>query len=121
MRPAVLILECRQEVAAALQGAVEYARCRPIVRTYLECLSDLGVAPAAIIVRIAHEGVSEPPHAVLERLPANRPPVVAIVSADDQIAEATRLRCDVVLRAPNELRGLCDALARVVGAAGIST
>ena len=53
MRPIVLIIETRPEVAAALEEVVTSARYAPIVRPHIEHLSDLEVAPAAIIVRIA--------------------------------------------------------------------
>ena len=73
------------------------------------------MTPAAIIVRIAFEGIGDPPHAAVERLPPlNRPPVVAIAWADAEIREAQRLKCDVVLHAPDDVGRLCEALSRVV-------
>lgn len=113
MPPAILILEPRREVANALEDVVASARYVPIVRPYVDRLPDLGVTPAAIIVRVAFDSISEPPHAALERLPM-RPPVVAIVWEDDEYAEAQRLGCDVILRAPDDVSHLCEALARVV-------
>jgi hypothetical protein len=116
MPPVVLIIEPRREVAAALEDVVASAHYIPIVRPYVERLADLGVTPAAIIVRIAFDGISEPPHASLERFPIDRPPVVAIVWEETEMAEARRLKCDVILRAPGEVGRLCDALARVMQA-----
>lgn len=113
MRPIVLIIETRPEVAAALEEVVTSARYAPIVRPHIEHLSDLEVAPAAIIVRIAFEGVGEPQHAVIGRL-ANRPPVVAIAWEDGEVAEAARLKCEVVLRAPDDVGRLCEALTAVI-------
>jgi hypothetical protein len=116
MLPSILILEARREIADALADVVASANYAPIVRPYIDRLADLGVTPAAIIVRIAFEGVSEPPHAALERLHPNRPPIVAIARQEVEIAEAVRLRCEIVLRAPDDVGRLCDALTRLVHA-----
>ena len=110
MPPAILIIEPRREVADALGDIVTSARCVPVITAHLEQLADIGVSPAAILVRIAFEGVGEPAHAAIARLPANRPPVVAIVRDDRTAEEATRLKCDVVLRAPQDLARLGAAL-----------
>jgi hypothetical protein len=114
MRPSILIIEPRREIADALQDVVSSANYVPVVRAHLERLSDIGQAPAAIIVRITFEGLSDPPHTAIERLPGNRPPVVAIAWEDAEIREAERLKCDVVLHAPDDVGRLCDALSRVV-------
>lgn len=116
MPPNILIIEPRREVADALADVVTSANYGAIVRPHVERLADLGFTPAAIIVRIAFEGISEPPHAALERLVPNRPPVVAIVWEDVEVAEAERLKCDVVLRAPDGVSRLCDALTKLVHA-----
>lgn len=116
MRPAILIIERRKEIATVLEEVVESAHFQALVTPHLERLSDLATVPAAIVVRFAFEGISEPPHAVLERLPVNRPPVVAIAWDEEAIAEATRLKCDVVLRGPGEVGRLCEALLSVVSA-----
>jgi hypothetical protein len=115
MRPIILIIETRPEVAEALEEVVTSARYAAIVRPHVECLSDLGVTPAAIIVRITFEGIGEPPHASIARL-SDRPPVVAIAWEDEEVAEALRLKCDVVLRAPDDVGRLCDALTAVINA-----
>ena len=120
MRPVILIIETRPEVAEALQDVVTSARYSAVVRTHIECLSDLDVLPAAIIVRISFEGVGEPQHAAIGRL-SKRPPVVAIAWEDDEVAEAIRLKCDVVLRAPDEVGRLCQALTAVVSPAAMMT
>jgi hypothetical protein len=114
MRPAVLIIEPRREVAEALQDVVCSAKYDAIVRSHIEQLSDLGTIPAAIIVRVTFETVSEPPHAVLERLPVDRPPVIAIAWEEDEIREAERLHCEVVLHAPDDVSRLCEALIALV-------
>ncbi len=114
MRPAVLIIEPRREIAAALEEVVNSANFVAVVTPHLERLTDVGVTPAAIIVRIAFETISEPAHAAVGRLGGSRPPVLAIASEDDELAEAERLKCDVILRAPKEVCRLCDALNRLV-------
>ncbi len=115
MRPVILIIEPRREVASALEEVITSANYTAIVIPHLERLADLGETPAAIIVRIAFEGLV-PAHAAIEKLPANRPPVLAIAWDDEEAAEAERLKCDVVLRAHGGVSHLCEALKRVVEA-----
>jgi hypothetical protein len=116
MRPVILIIESRPEVAEALADVVTSANYSPMVRPYVEQLTDIGVTPSAIIVRIAFESVGEPAHAAIGRLPIDRPPIVAIAWEERELAEAARLKCDVVLRAPNDVGRLCEALTAVVNA-----
>ena len=114
MRPTVLIIEARREVAAALEAVIETVNLTAMVVPHLEQLSDLAVTPAAILVRIAFESVSDPPHAAIRRLPRNRPPVVAIAWEEDELAEARELKCDVILHAPHDIGRLCETLTRLV-------
>ena len=114
MGPAILIVESRPEVAEALQDVVGSANYVTIVRPYLDRLCDLGLTPAAIVVRISSEGVSEPSHGWIERLTERRPPIVAIARGETEVREAQRLGCEVILRAPEDVGQLCDALSRVV-------
>ena len=116
MRPVILIIEQRPEVAEALEEVVISASYSPVVRSHVERLGDLGVLPSAIIVRIANEGVGEPPHAAIGRLPSNRPPVIAIAWEQSEVDEAHRLQCDIVLRAPGDVARLGDALTSIVNA-----
>ena len=116
MRPIILIIEQRPEVAEALEEVVISASYSPVVRQHVDRLGDLGVLPSAIIVRIANEGSGEPPHAAIGRLPPNRPPVIAIVWEQSEVDEANRLRFDVVLRAPDDVSRLGDALTTIVNA-----
>ena len=108
----ILVIEPRPEVAAALEEVLSTARLAAVVIPHLERLSDLDFAPSAIIVRIAFEG-SVPAHAAIEHLPPDHPPVVAIAWDDAELAEAARLKCDVVLRAPGDVTHLCETLRRV--------
>jgi hypothetical protein len=116
MRPSVLIIEPRREVAMALEDVVNSANYVAVVTPHLERLADVGVVPSAIIVRIAFESASEPAHVALERLGVDRPPVLAIAWDAADVKEAERLKCEIVLRAPQEVSRLCDALARLVHA-----
>jgi len=116
MPPVVLIIEPRQEVAAALESAIAMSNLPTIVVQHLERLSDIPHQVAAIVVRIAFEGVGDPAHAAIDRLPRDRrPPVVAIAWEELEVAEARRMKCDVVLHAPHDISRLCDTLAKLVG------
>jgi hypothetical protein len=57
-----------------------------------------------------------PAHAAIEHLPPDRPPVVAIAWDDTELAEAARLKCDVVLRAPRDVTRLCETLRKLAQA-----
>lgn len=98
----ILIVEPYDELARAFEKAIASAGFEPIVRRHLYSLADLGTIPATIVLRIGHADVS--------RLPPDRPPIVAIASSDEDMAEALRLRCEVVLRGSTEIRRLCEAV-----------
>lgn len=98
----VLIIEPHDELSAAFADVLASANYRPLVRRHVDAIADLGVTPAAIVLRIGHAEVS--------RFPPDRPPIVAIVSSEEDLAEAERLQCEVVLRGPAEIKRLCDAL-----------
>lgn len=98
----VLIIEPHDELAAAFGEVVASAHYAPVVRRHVDSLADVGVTPATILIRVGHADVSS--------LPPDRPPIVAIASSDEEVREAERLRCEVVLRAPKEIRRLYDAL-----------
>ncbi len=110
----MLIIEPRREVAAALEEVLAAANLASVVVPHLEKLSDVAISPAAILVHIAFESVNDPPHAAVARLPPDRPPIVAIAREDDEFAEAEKLKCDVILRAPHDIPRLCATLTRVV-------
>ena len=117
MLPTILIIEPRREVADALEELVMSANYLPVVRPRMQPLVELGFTPAAIIVRVAFEGISEPPHVAIADLPLNRPPVIGIAWSDIEIAEAQRVGCNVILRAPDDVSRLLDMLTKVVHAA----
>jgi hypothetical protein len=116
MPPAILIIETRREVANALEEVVGSANYLPVVRPFVDQLSDVGITPAAIILRVSFDGVSEPPHAAVARWGTHRPPIIAIVWSEEESAAAQRLKCEVILRAPNDVSHLCEALERLVHA-----
>ena len=116
MTPTVLVLEPRRDIADALRDVLTSVRYSTIVRPHLERLTDLGVTPAAIIVRIAFEGMGEPAHRAIARLPPGHPPVIALASDEQEVNEAHRLGCEIVLRAPSEVSRLCEVLSQVIHA-----
>jgi len=116
VRPSVLVLESRRDIADALQDVITSAHYRAIVRPHIDHLDSLDDRPAAIVTRITSVGVGEPAYRAIEHL-HGRPPVVAIAWADDEVAEAIRLKCEVVLRAPAEVGRLYEVLTRIVSGA----
>jgi len=114
MPRSILIVERHPEVADALEQVIACADCLAVVRAHVDGLDDVNPAPAAIVVRITFEGSHEPAHAGLARLPADHPPVIAIVRGEEEAYEAARLNCDVVLRAPYDLGQLRSILSRLV-------
>jgi hypothetical protein len=98
----VLILEPHDEIASALARVVASASFVPMVRRHVDLLDDLDKAPGAIVLRIGQADISG--------LPPHRPPVVAIASTDEDVVEAARLRCEIVLRSPGDIKHLCEAL-----------
>jgi hypothetical protein len=114
MAPVVLIIERRHEVATALESAIAMSNLSTVVVQHLDRLGDVPHSVAAIVVRVAFEGLGEPAHVAVERLPHDRPPVVAIACTVDEITEARRLKCDVVLQAPQDVNRLCETLTNLV-------
>ena len=106
----VLIIEPHAELATALEEVVASAWCLPLVRRHVASLSDLEVRPASIVLRVGHADVSG--------LRPDRPPVVAIAFSEEDVAEAERLRYEVVLRAPSEVRRLCEVLRSLAVSSG---
>lgn len=98
----VLIIEPHQELAAAFEEVLACASYAPIVRQHVDRLADVGVRPMGIVMRIGHADIS--------KLPQDRPPIVAIASSNEDVEEARRMHCEVVLRGPTEIKRLCEAL-----------
>jgi hypothetical protein len=106
MPPPILIIEPHPELAAAFASVVSSASYTAQVRPYVQSLTDLGVQPAAIVIRIGH--------GTLPVLGPDRPPIVAIASTEADAAEAKRLGCDVVLNGVVEIHKLLSALERLI-------
>lgn len=104
----VLIIEPHDELATAIEKVIASASYAPIVRRHVDSLEDLDVTPATVVMRIGHADVSH--------WSRQRPPIVAIASSEEDVAEASRLRCEVVLHGPGEIKRLCEAVRSVVHA-----
>ena len=119
--PTVVIVEPYQDFAATLQEVVALAHCYPVTIANAEGLNNLAQPPAAIVVRVATNQPFESPHAGLAEMPrVQRPVVVALTSSDEDVEEAERLGCELVLREPQQVRGLYDALTQVVKTGRVS-
>jgi hypothetical protein len=119
--PTVVIVEPYKEFAATLQEVVALARCHPVTIADAAGLTDLAQPPAAIVVRVATNLPFESPHAGLAEMPrVRRPLVVALTSSDADVEEAERLGCELVLREPQQVRGLYDALTQVAKTGRVS-
>ena len=112
MTPTVAIVEPHRDFAEPLQEVVALAHCKPVTVASLDELVELTGVPAAIIIRV---GARSPhPYAGLEQMRADgHPKVLALTSSDADDAEAARIGCDVVLRQPQQVRALYDALAGI--------
>ena len=112
-RPTVVIAEPHQGMAGSLEDVVTLAGCVPVIVNRCESVKTLGAEPAAIVVRVATEMPLVSPHLGLAQLGRRRPLIVALVSSDADVAEAERLRCDVIARAPHQVQTLYDTLMRL--------
>lgn len=111
--PLVVVAEPHHEIADALQDVVTSAGCVPVMVSGCESVHDLDSAPAAIVVRIATE-MPMSPHLGLEHFStAGRPVIVALTSSDEDVAEAERLGCEVIARAPHQVQALYEALTQL--------
>ena len=61
----------------------------------------------------AADGLSDLRHSAIARLPREHPPILAIAWEENELQEARRLKCDVVLRAPHDINRLCETLTRL--------
>jgi hypothetical protein len=115
MTPTVAIIERRHEFAVALQEVVALAQCTAVTLDDFDELAQLSSPPAAVVLRMATNRYFGRPHMILKTLmAAGRPKVFALAWSDEDVAEAERLGCDIVLREPRQIRALYDALVRFV-------
>lgn len=97
--PTVLIVGVSPDRAVALQEVVSLAQCTPISADDFESVGALQSPPAVIVAQIRANLPMESLEAVLAQWPYEaRPTVVALVATDEDVAEAERLACEVVLR-----------------------
>lgn len=115
--PTVVIVEPYRDIAVALEEVVSLAQCTPVTVGTLEEVGDLvHRRPIAIVVRVATHLSTHSPHATLRAWPRTaRPMIVALVSSEEDAAEAERLGCDVILCEPRQVHRLYDTLASVAG------
>jgi hypothetical protein len=114
VRPTVVIAEPHHEIAHALQDVVALAGCVPVIVSNFESMRMLDVQPVAIVVRVATEMPLMSPHLGLRDLGRRgRPLIVALASNEADVAEAERLDCEVIARAPHQVQALYDALTRL--------
>ena len=117
--PTVLIVGISPDLTAALQEVVSLAHCTPVAVDDFNSMGALQSPPAAIVAQIRAALPIESVDFVLAHWPyATRPKVVALVSTDEDVAEAERLACEVVLREPWQVRGLYETLTRVARSCG---
>jgi hypothetical protein len=111
MPPTVLIIEPYRDLATAIEEVVTMAHCTPVTVSSGQGMADLSDTPAAIVVRVTTNVAFDSPHESLRQIPReHRPRVVALAVTDEDVLEAERLQCDVVLRTPRQMQGLYDTL-----------
>jgi hypothetical protein len=111
--PVVVIAEPHHEMSDALEDIVTLAGCIPVTVSGFESLDGVLSSPAAIVVRVASETPLVSPHQGLEHPGPRRPLIVALASTDADVAEAERLQCEVIARAPYQVQALYDALTQL--------
>ena len=114
--PLVVVVEPHREIADALQDVVTLAGCVPVMASHCESVRELNLdsLPAAIVVRVATEIRTMSPHFGLEHFSrTDEPLIVALASSDADVAEAERLECQVIARAPNQVQALYNALTQL--------
>lgn len=117
--PTVLIVGISPDLTVALQEVVSLAQCTPVAADDFDTVGALPSPPAAIVAQIRATLPIESLDVVLTHWPyETRPKVVALVSTDEDVAEAERLACDVVLREPWQVSRLYDTLTRVARSCG---
>src|SRR3954453_17427959 len=109
MPPTVAIIERHPALASALRKVVLFAHCEPVVLASCEELASLPAPATAIIVRVT---TTMPLHLPDDRLRAMAGAswVLALTTTYADLLEARRLRCDIVLRQPQQEQSLYEAL-----------
>jgi DNA-binding NarL/FixJ family response regulator len=111
----VVIAEPHRAIADAVQDVVTLAGCVPVIVDTVEAVRAFHSPPAAMVVRIATEMPLMSPHRGLEHLArAERPVIIALTSSEADVAEAERLACDVIARAPHQVQALYETLRQLV-------
>jgi hypothetical protein len=104
----VVVAEAHYEIAHALMDVVTLAGCVPVTVTHFDSVQTLDVQPVAVVLRV------DPllsPHRGLENFARGRRPlIVALASSDADVAEAERLECEIIARAPHQVQMLYDVL-----------
>jgi hypothetical protein len=109
--PTVLIVEPYPNLATPVQEVCALANCEPVTVTGCDAFDRLPRTPVAIVLRVTTNQVFQSPHHDLEKIPREgRPPIVALVGSDQDVVEAERLGCDLLLRTPGQMQALYDAL-----------
>jgi hypothetical protein len=114
-KPIVVIAESHRAIADTLRDVVLLAGCAPVIIDSAEAVRNCPSPPTAIVIRVATEMPLMSPHLGLERLAqAERPMIVALTSSDEDVAEARRLQCEVIARAPYQIQALYETLTKLV-------
>jgi hypothetical protein len=115
--PVVVVIERDRDLAVVLLEVVMLARCRPLTLRDIDELKQLASPPAAVVIRIAGNlSCAAVPRAGLKNLAGSlTTQVLALTSNDEDVAEATRLGSDVVLRQPRQVQALYDSLTNLAG------
>ena len=109
-----MVAETHHEIADALQDVVILAGCIPIIVSEGESMGERPALPEAIVVRVATEMPMTSPHLNLRQFGrTERTLVVALASSDADVAEAERLGCQVIARAPRQVQVLYEALTQL--------
>jgi hypothetical protein len=114
--PVVVVIERDRDLAVVLLEVVMLARCRPLTLRDIDELKQLA-SPPAVVIRIAGNlSCAGVPRAGLKNLAGSlTTQVLALTSNDEDVAEATRLGSDVVLRQPRQVQALYDSLTNLAG------
>jgi hypothetical protein len=106
--PVVVVIERDRDLAVVLLEVVMLARCRPLTLRDIDELKQLASPPAAVVIGVPRAGLKNLAGSLTTQ-------VLALTSNDEDVAEATRLGSDVVLRQPRQVQALYDSLTNLAG------